>query len=196
MDMKKILLAMATTFLFTGIVVADNVVVSDIVLPKGGMVKLDVNYHFNGDVLYKGFQMDLDLPKSVTMEKDNAGNLVFESGNALSDHTISTRTLSSGKERFMVVSMNNTVLSGTDGTLFSIFLHDDGSQETGSTFTVDVNGILFTNAEGKSVPFSDTSFTITIGDKERTILDENDTAIPATENDVNVLVKRTIGIVV
>ena len=151
-----------------------------------------IKYHFDGDVLYKGFQLDLDLPESISIEKDDAGNLMFENGNALADHTISTRTLSSGKERFMVVSMNNTVLSGTEGTLFSIYLLDDGSHETGSVFTVDVNGILFTNAEGKSVPFDDTSFTITVGDKERTILDELDSVIPATEDGVDVLVKRTI----
>ena len=61
--------------LLAGQASADELIIDDIVVPKGGTVELPVKYSLAGGRV--GFAFALDLPSGLSLETDESGDVVY-----------------------------------------------------------------------------------------------------------------------
>lgn len=193
--MKHLFLFVTVLFCSVSKAVADNIVVNDVTIPQGGQVELEIGFNFDSNKTYTGCQFDLELPSDVVTEKDDSGLPVVIAGNSLGNHIITPSSVSSGDDRFVIVSFTKMAFEGTTGILLSVRLNAAYGLEIGSVLSASVKNITFTTMDVENISFGNRSFTITIAEPAdpRTVLDENSTIAPTVASNVDIRVKRTIN---
>ena len=193
--MKRILIMTMALLGMVGKAGADDVTVSDVSVPLGGQATLEIGFNINSGKIYTGCQFDLSLPTGVETFKDEANTPMVKKGGALSDHTITPGVVSSGDDRYVVVSFTKAPFVGTSGIVLSVTLNADANLSVGDQFIASVKNITFTTTDVENIPFDDVNFNITVSEPVGpVILDETSTTVPeASDGVVDIKVKRTIN---
>lgn len=171
---------------------ADRLIVNDVTLERY-QAEIRINYQFDEEKLYSGFQMVLELPDGVRTLKDEDGAPLFIKGDCYDDsYTFSSNYLN-GTDRFAALSLQSKPMTGTEGQLLSIPVVCDAELEVGTVLQATLRGISFGKTDGQTtIDMPDVTFSITVGNPWIT-LDENSETLPsATGEVVDILVKRTI----
>lgn len=96
---------------------------ADVLIP-GEKAALTISLANPGDDVYNGYQFDLRLPEGITLAGEG-GNYDY----TLSDRYSTKRSAvvindkGGGHYRLMCYSLNNTVVTGNDGPLITLYLH-------------------------------------------------------------------------
>lgn len=192
--MKKLFL-FAAMLMTMGHVVADEISVADIVVPKGGQADVVVCYQFNNADVFSGYNFTLVLPDGFTAVKKSGKEMLSTGECYTSTHTVSTNYVEETRENiYACFSTESEYLTGTNGVLLKITVVPDEALEIGDSFTAGVNNISLGKADGTSSKLSDFTFSITVGEPTdtHTVLDETSTIVPVAATGVDVRVKRTI----
>jgi hypothetical protein len=171
---------------------ADNLIVDDVTLELY-QSEIKINYQFDVENQYSGYQMVLELPDGITTLKDDDGAPLFTKGDCYDEsYTLSSNYLD-GTDRFVALSLSSKPMTGTEGLLLSIPVVCDEDLEVGTVLQATLRGISFGKTDGlTTVNMPDVTFSITVGNPWIT-LDENSETLPsATGEVVDILVKRTI----
>lgn len=197
--MKRLLFITAMFMAWIGAIKANEIVVPDIVIPKGGTAVLDIQLN-NEQEMNRFFQFFINLPDGITVV-DNSEKLSerFDGTNIYVDGNLE----SDGRYRIMalngITAADDYPILGNSGTIVTVELAADesineGTVLDGSIENVEIN--LFSKgseATPSDVPVT-ANFQITVGAPAdtRSVLDETSTAIPTAATGVDVRVRRTI----
>lgn len=171
---------------------ADKLIVNDVILERY-QAEIRINYQFDVEKQYSGYQMVLELPNGVRTLKDEDGAPLFTKGDCYdASYTLSSNYLN-GTDRFAALSLQSKPMTGTEGLLLSVPVVCDEELEVGTMLQATLRGISFGKTDGQTtVDMPDVTFSITVGNPWIT-LDENSTVLPpTTDGEVDILVKRTI----
>lgn len=171
-------------------VMADNIIIDDVTVPKGGTADLPVNFSFTSSTDKVGFTFTLGLPSGISL--DGEGTPVYEKGSSISGFNI---TIVGGNSFAGQPGNTTATISGTEGTLLTLHLIADESLEVGSTHVVNVTKCTFqqkVDGSVKDINIPDFTFNVTIEDG-RVVLNETSTKAPKAANGVDVRVLRTIN---
>lgn len=172
---------------------ADRLIVDDVTLERY-QAEIRINYQFDVENQYSGYQMVLELPEGVSTLKDKTtGSPLFAKGDCYDgSYTISSNYLD-GTDRFVALSLSSIPMSGTDGLLLSIPVVCDEELEVGTVLQATLSGISFGKTDGQTtVNMPDVAFSITVGNPWITLDENSETLPPTTDEEVEILVKRTI----
>lgn len=172
---------------------ADRLIVDDVTLERY-QAEIRINYQFDVENQYSGYQMVLELPEGVSTLKDKTtGSPLFTKGDCYDgSYTISSNYLD-GTDRFVALSLSSIPMSGTEGLLLSIPVVCDEELEVGTVLQATLSGISFGKTDGKTtVNMPDVTFSITVGNPWITLDENSETLPPTTDEEVEILVKRTI----
>ena len=172
----------------------DVITMSDVTVPKGGEVDLEIGSSF--ETTFIAFQLDIELAEGLTLKEDEDG-VIAELGGSGTNHTFSI-----GKEgntyTIVCASMTNKALPVGD-VLMSVTLQADASLETGTVIPAAIKNIVFSEKQDDNQikhTLDDVAFNITIGEPDdgRIKFDETAKKLPKyTAGDKgNVTMKRTI----
>lgn len=143
----------------------DCLVISDVIIPRGGTVELPVGFAFSSGNTNVGFQLSLNLPEGVTAVKDEDGTPVYTKDAASCGKMTIYPTATDGFAALPQTA--NASIKGTEGTLFTITLQADESVAPGTELTATVTNAMLTmkDADGKmhTVAIDDFSFAIAVG---------------------------------
>lgn len=184
MKMRKFLLVLAAVFSYLAAIKAsNNIVVSDVVIPKGGAESVSVA--LNNDKAYTAFSMKLTLPDGISYVSVVKGGRMSES-----------HSLSGNGSNGMItcLSTSNDVFTGTSGELFTINITADDALEVGTTIQATLTEVNFSTTSAEET-LESVTFNITIDEPDdgRVLLDETSTTAPeASGEPVDVRVRRTI----
>lgn len=191
--MKKILLSLTLFLINMGNVGASDVLtVENISVPQGGEHILEVACQFETECL--AYQFDIELTGGLELLLGDDGNPICEKGFEGTDHVIQSKTLNSGKYRFLCKSDSNSPLQ-KNGVLISVTVCGSSTMSVGDVFVGKVTAIEFTTSNKEKLDPSptDAQFQITIGEPLPVIiLDENSTEAPLPHEAVDVTVRRKI----
>lgn len=191
--MKKILFLMAA-LLLAGQASADELIIDDIVVPKGGTVEFPVKYSLAGGRV--GFAFALDLPSGLSLETDESGDVVYYPSENISKINVQ---IAEGSKFGGLPSSGTATINGSDGVLLTLVLKDDGSREVGDVYEVGVSKCAFAErtVDGvKDIFLDDFTFKVTIGEPDdgRIHFDETSSNLPryTAGEKGDVTMKRTI----
>lgn len=200
--MRRLLLIMGMLSACTGYVKANEIVVPNVIIPKGGTATLDIQLN-NEQVLSPVFEFYLRLPEGITVVENSE-----QLGNRFSGTQVSVKCSYDETEgRYWIMAMIPPIPSadvpipGENGTLVTVNLQADDALEENSVVGGSLEDIEFrTWYEDKSGEKADlqssVDFQITIGqpDDGRIKFDENATALPTytAGEKYNVRMTRTI----
>ena len=190
--MKKVITLLFLALGMEGNSWADKLIVNGVTL-EHYQAEIKINYQFDVENQYSGYQFVLELPEGVSTVKDDKGAPLFTKGDCYDEsYTISSNYLD-GTDRFVSLSLSSIPMTGTEGLLLSIPVVCDKSLEVGTVLDGKLSGVSFGKTDGKTtVNMQDVNFSITVGNPWIT-LDENSTSLPPTiDEEVEILVKRTI----
>lgn len=184
--------------LCVGSMEADNLIVDNVTIPKGGSVEVNIRFTFDEPDVYAGFGLELVLPEGVSTLKDSKGNAVC----VLDETSCSGLQVKSVGDVLGLYTMDkdNWIL-GTEGTMLTFYLQSD-LLETGTELQARVKNAYLSPRPTidepipQSVKIPDFTFLISIGAPadSRVTFDENsDNAdVLKAATGVDVKVKRTI----
>lgn len=184
---KKIFTLLA---LFAGVLSAsaqNSVVVKDASIAAGKKGSISVELNNPGDV-FVAYQLSVKLPAGITYE-----DVVAESSRYTDHGVLGTFDAGTNVVTIACIDVSGTpgeAILGESGPLFSLIVSADNSLAPGTTLPAQVLNMEFARTDESSFKPAAVDFNIEITDK--VILDEESTALPADQEDVNVLVKRTI----
>ena len=194
--MKQKLLLLIAFLCSAHVASADELIVENVTIPKGGQGTIVINYHFDVPELYSGWQFSLNLSSEVLTVKNNKGTSLFTAGTCHDESYTITSSYSEGVDNYVALSLESSPITGNDDMLLSIPVVANGEYEVGTVFNASLTGVQFGNKDGIHTSFfDDVLFTITIGEQEdvRVVLDELSTTVPENASGVDVKVKRTIN---
>lgn len=155
-----------------------------------GQVKVDFEEE-NGD--YANFQFTVKMPQGVSLSKAVFSDLRNPDGGS---HGITIGAPNANNEQIlMCASMNNDAIvpdpDGESTLLVTLSLTAAVDAEVG-TSTVTISNIVFANPDGGRLEPNDLSMSLTVEEGTLVTLDEASAVAPTAQDDVNVLLKRTI----
>ena len=159
----KRLFILGLVLVFTGIThAADILTVQDIVVAPGESMTLNIELN-NTTTNLMGWQCDINLPESLTLELKDNGKPAATLGDRFSttEHKISSTCLSNGDYRFIATSIAGEAIPGTGGILFSVTLKADASL-TSSILTGTIKNIEFNTQDNQKLIFDDVQFSVAI----------------------------------
>lgn len=197
--MKRLLFITAMFMAWIGAIKANEIVVPDIVIPKGGTAVLDIQLN-NEQEMNRFFWFFINLPDGITVvDKSEKLSERFDGTNVSVAGTLE----SDGRYRIMCLNGHTEAddypILGNSGTIVTVELAADesineGTVLDGSIEDVEIN-LFFKGSEAtpSDVPTT-ANFQITVGAPAdtRIVLDETSTAIPTAATGVDVRVRRTI----
>lgn len=180
--------------LLAGQASADELIIDDIVVPKGGTVEFPVKYSLAGGRV--GFAFALDLPSGLSLETDESGDVVYYPSENISKINVQ---IAEGSKFGGLPSSGTATINGSDGVLLTLVLKDDGSREVGDVYEVGVSKCAFAErtVDGvKDIFLDDFTFKVTIGEPDdgRIHFDETSSNLPryTAGEKGDVTMKRTI----
>ena len=164
--------------LLAGQASADELIIDDIVVPKGGTVEFPVKYSLAGGRV--GFAFALDLPSGLSLETDESGDVVYYPSENISKINVQ---IAEGSKFGGLPSSGTATINGSDGVLLTLVLKDDGSREVGDVYEVGVSKCAFAErtVDGvKDIFLDDFTFKVTIGEPDdgRIHFDETSSNLP------------------
>ena len=198
--MRRFIFLMSMLTACVGYTLANEIVVSDVVIPKGGTATLDIQLN-NEQVLSPVFEFYLRLPEGITVvnHSEKLGNRFDKSKVSVSCELNETRywIMAMINQPF---SQNDGPIPGEDGTIVTLELqaNDDLNEGTVVFGTIEDPSFItwFADKNGDPVTIpSPVDFQISIGAPAdtRLLLDETSTTAPEVATGVDVRVKRTIN---
>ncbi|MBQ8467600.1 MAG: hypothetical protein IJ546_07915 [Prevotella sp.] len=197
--MKKIFVILSMLLTCVVYMTANEIVVPNIVIPKGGTATLNVQLN-NEQVLSPVFEFYLRLPDGIA---------VVDGSEKLGDRFSGTQVSVSCQQkenRYWVMAMIPPVSSadvpipGNEGTIVTIEIQSDETIQQGAVTQgfIEEPGFITWYKDKNGEPVSIASpieFQITIGEPAdtRIVLDELSTSAPHSANGVDVRVKRTLN---
>lgn len=181
---KKIFTLLA---LFAGVLgasAANEVTVSEALIPTGKSASFDIELSNPGDA-FCAFQMDLKLPEGITfVSAEKSARFTAQSlGNAAQGGNVIRFT--------SVDTEGNDNYLGESGALFTVTVKDESGKAVGTKLAAQLLNMEFTRKDESAFKPDAVDFNIEITD--RVILDETSTELPNKESNANVLVKRSIS---
>ena len=194
--MKKFLLPILMLLAIVGTSKAQTNALSvpDITLPQNSEAKLAVNFQFDADNTYAGYQFELEIASDLEFVTEDEVVSITKGSCHHSGHSVTANLNSKNKVTIGCNYDGHHNLSGTNGMLLTFSVKPSTAVTVGHVYSGSIKVVRLATNAGTSVPLSDGSFTITIGEPVdlRTILDENSTTAPTAATGVDVRVKRTI----
>ena len=190
--MKRIILFLGMLLMGFGIGFAQQIVLKDVNITKGG--KSNVVVELNNEAVYYGFQFELTLPDGITCELNEKGKIVVAKGERLSaSHSIGTSyDRESNVYTFTCIDITDGErIQENSGELISFSICADETVNESDVLIGQLKGITLTGEKAVSTDIGDVSFNIIIGEN-RILLDEESTTMPEAASNVSVKVKRTI----
>ena len=189
---KTYILLLLALLLNMGSAWADSrLLVRDVMVAKEGTTVLAIETNFEKDD-FIGYQFDLTLPKGLSLTLDANSKIAATSYTELDiDGKVYNATETTTTYRLLASKMGNPRIPSGAYVLLSVTLESDGSLDVNKVCQCSLTGIKFSDSRQQKTEMDDVSFTVTISDK--VILDENSAVVPpATDEEVDILVKRTI----
>lgn len=181
-----------------GYTIADEIVVPNVIIPKGGKATLDIQLN-NEQVLSPNFEFYLRLPDGITVVRDS------EKLGGRFNGTGVTVSCTPNEGRYWILAMllppGNAPIPEESGTIVTLDLLADDSLEEGVTLDASLEDITFNtwfvDKSGANAGLSSpVIFTITIGEPDdgRIKFNENTTSLPTYTAGTkgNVRMTRTI----
>lgn len=139
-------------------------------------------------------QFDLYLPDGFSVVLNEDDELITASKERINkfDYFQSSQQ-TDGAVRLLAQATSNNIVVG-DGEIATIAVSVDASTVLGE-YPVSVKNVLLVEKDNSSISVEEVITSVTVVDKEniRTVLDENSVTVPASDTNVNVLVKRTLN---
>ena len=159
--MRKFLLTILMSALFSGSVFADNLSVGTIQLTAG--TSTEVSISLNNSKQYAAFQFDMVLPEGVSVASSDNG-LAVSLTDRKSDHELYAAKIADNTYRVLTYSPTNATITGTEGALLNITLSADegiaGGEKTGK-----VENLVYSEADAKATTIDNMTFTIQVESK-------------------------------
>ncbi len=181
---KKMLFAMAVWLLSMGYAMADDkIIINDVTVPKGGTAELPIEFSFDTEGKYQGFQLMLEFPDGISTVKDGEGLPV------VAPDVTSLGATGSGKYTIITTAQDGYTLlplitsysiNGKSGTLITLTLQADESLEPGTTLEGKTTKVMLSDGTS-STYLENFTFNITIGEPDdgRIKFDEASTKLPS-----------------
>ncbi len=191
MNLRKIVV-MLLFIVGAGVACAeDGLTVKDVAIPKDGKAMLAIETAFESDA-YFGYQLEVVLPKGVSISLDKNGRPSAESYTELDIvGSIISSTSESTTYQFVASKMGNPHIPAGSYVLVVVPVETDGTLSVGDALDGSIRNILFSDGTQKGMGMADVKFAVDVTDK--LVLDENSPIVPLATDDVtDLLVKRTI----
>ena len=191
MNLRKIVV-MLLFIVGAGVACAeDGLTVKDVAIPKDGKAMLAIETAFESDA-YFGYQLEVVLPKGVSISLDKNGRPSAESYTELDIvGSIISSTSESTTYQFVASKMSNPHIPAGSYVLVVVPVETDGTLSVGDALDGSIRNILFSDGTQKGMGMADVKFAVDVTDK--LVLDENSPIVPLATDDVtDLLVKRTI----
>ncbi len=166
---KKMLFAMAVWLLSMGYAMADDkIIINDVTVPKGGTAELPIEFSFDTEGKYQGFQLMLEFPDGISTVKDGEGLPV------VAPDVTSLGATGSGKYTIITTAQDGYTLlplitsysiNGKSGTLITLTLQADESLEPGTTLEGKTTKVMLSDGTS-STYLENFTFNITIGEPD------------------------------
>ena len=195
MKAKRIFSAFAMLLTYmAGANATDVITVSDVTVPKGGEVTLEIGSSF--ETSFNAFQLDIELADGLSLKTNGEGSVIAELGSSGTDHGFRGSQVGNVYSMTCFSASNRNLPEGA--VLMRVTLQADASLEKGTVIPASVTKVVFSEKQGNDQikhNLAGVNFNITIGEPSdgRTILDENSTTAPTSATGVNVRVKRAIN---
>lgn len=192
MTFRRIIIIAALSLGITSTRAADRLTVRNVTISKEGKATLAIETEFEKSD-FIGYQLDVTLPKGLSISKGSDDKLTAESYTELeiTGSEISA-TETSTTYRFVAAKMGNPSIPTGTYVLMTANIEADGTLDVGSVVACSVKSIVFSDTQQSKTLMDDVPFSTTISN--RVVLDENSPVVPiATGDDVDLLVKRTIN---
>ena len=158
MTMKKFVntLTLALFCCLSATVMADELTIERFTIDAGETKEVTVN--LTGSQPYIGFQLDVYLPKGITVATEANGR-VQVSGNAemRNGHSLSGLNKGGGHYRFVVFSSGNNTFKSTSGSLLDLTLTASDQVSTGEQ-VIRLTQQYFTNVSFVETAFADAEY--------------------------------------
>ena len=183
--MKHIRNILTVVFLLlaTEYALADNTHIGDITIQQGEKKELSLVLQ-NTEREYTAFQMDLIIPKGITVPRNAEGEPeIHLDANRIQDHSFSVVEVEPGTFRLLAYSMANKPFKGSSGSLVSILIEPASQTPTGN-FVVNAQSQRFTDKSGHKYLFDNIQATVTVLEPQLTITANSYTRYYGEENPV------------
>ena len=169
----------------------DGLTVRNMAVPQNGKGTLVIETAFESDVFF-GYQLEVVLPKGLTISLNAEGKPIAESYTALDIvGSVLSTTDETTTYQFVATKMGNPTIPAGSYVLATMPIETDGTLAVGSVLECSLSNILFSDGTQTGKTMAAQIFTATVSDK--VILDENSPVVPiGTDGEVDILVKRTI----
>lgn len=186
--MKKFFMISALLAMVSGAFAQNSLSVGTTEVPQGGLGYIEVKYDFAQENYFANYSFDLYLPDGITLNTSSIVKGDCHSENHPKNYTINEND---GFYSLAIMSNPTTALTGTSGVLVKLAVNVDSKLALESEHQGAIRKIRFASTGGSTTTFKDVEFTIKVVENIVT-LDENSTTAPATAENVNVLVKRSV----
>ena len=197
--MKKKILSLLALLTIVCTAGAQNALTAEaVVVPQNAEGELIINYQFDQEGLYAGYQFEIALPEGIIAVTNEKGNVVVTKGEAHEEsHSVSTNyDTEANVVKIACFSSEGDILLGQSGNLLSIGLLVTGELEVGQTLTGTIQGVSLSTEAAVSVQVGSSTFSIIVGEPDdgRIKFNETSTTLPKyTAGDKgNVRMVRTI----
>lgn len=169
--MRKILLGIIA-FISPALSWADNgFSIDEFTISANGEATVQIK--MNNDIVFSGFQFDLELPEGVSIKRNAQNNLTIAATNRLKvydefeeswipTHTIVANQQPNGTYRVMVYSSTSANISGTSGTAVLRMQLTASDQVATGSFTPKLTGIVMSQADETQYKPDDCSYTCNV----------------------------------
>lgn len=172
---------------------ADGFYADPVSIQQGKQAKVAINYQFDNDDVYVGYEFILQMPDGISTLKDENGLPVYELDSQNSTYMI-IRTTTDGFGA--LPQTTNNPLVGNSGTLMTLTFVADPSLPVGTERTVTIKHVKLTKQDEQgalhTVTYDESTFTVTIVER-LTTLDELSTDDIEAEEATNVQLLRTLN---
>ena len=197
--MKQIMvIVMAVLALLASSADAQNALsVPNITIPQGGQAPLEIQFKFEEENVFSGFQFDVSLAEGLSLVEEN-GKVVYEKGNCYEEsHQITANFVADEQVyAFGCLSLESEPILGTKGTLLTVTVEVDASLTVGTVLKGNIRKVALGTVLAESIPLSDVEFTITIDEPDdgRLKFNESSTILPkyTAGQKADVTMQRTI----
>ena len=144
----------------------DGLTVKDVAIPKDGKAMLAIETAFESDA-YFGYQLEVVLPKGVSISLDKNGRPSAESYTELDIvGSIISSTSESTTYQFVASKMGNPHIPAGSYVLVVVPVETDGTLSVGDALDGSIRNILFSDGTQKGMGMADVKFTITIDEPD------------------------------
>lgn len=151
--------------LFVTNVYGDNFTINSVQLLPNTIQKVNIILN-NESEHATAFQLDLVLPKGITVSKDNSGKLLASlNANRAKSHQIYSAEVGSNTYRILAYSTSNKVISGTKDYLVQLDLLVDKDIVPG-TKTIGLKSMLLVDADGTQQIIKDKTVKVSVSPAE------------------------------